>query len=878
MLHFNWRRCVQRLFPSQHWSNGTKTLTSRVCAAKWSWPGQRVSFRPRLEALEHRSLLNAGALDTSFGSGGEVLTSIPGAANAYGDAVVAQPDGKIVVGGYISDSGGSDASLQFALVRYNSDGTLDMSFGNKGVAETKIGKSGSEINGLTLQSDGKIVAVGYAAYATTPNFDETFAVARYNPNGTLDTTFGAGKTGIVLTNIVTATDISSGFEQAYKVAIQGDGKIVVFGDAVKENSQSYFALVRYTTTGGLDASFGNGGIVTTLTPVGAARNALAIQSDGKILVGGGPVVARYGTTGMLDAAFNGTGIVTLAPPSPYTTFFVNGVLVEGDGTIGLGGGSSNGIVGQRRVSGVTWVRLTPGGALDNSFGNTGFVINTIMTGASAIAQGANGDLLAAQPVLNASHTLSDLGVAAFLPSGALDTTFGTSVPPNGISIIRFSGGVFGPNPAIALQGDGKIVAAGQALNSGVSNFALASFLGAASPTHLAITGPSSASLTAGSTVALTLTAEDSGGAPMPTYTGTVQLKSTDGQATADGNGLPSTYTFVPSDNGSHIFTVVLGTAGNQTITVTDQANNTLTATTSPITVTAGPFNQFMVSPVSNTITAGSPLLITAQAADAFGNPLASYSGPTSLAVSASPPDPQSNFPITGTLNSSGFGFFLADLNTAGSYLLPAAAGSFSGTSGSITVTPADASYFTVSVPTAATTGSPFDVTVTAFDHFGNVATGYTGTVKLMSTDPAVNLGSYTFTTGAGKNNGSHTFSVTLKTARSPPPIRLPPTLLSPAPAAPLPPVASWSPVSRRRQPASRPTSVSRSPSPMSTSTVARRPARCRMLPWWAKAAVRSTAPSWSIHRGPAPPSRRRRSSCPPSSSPRCCRMIPGPSP
>src|SRR5207302_11111608 len=116
------------------------------------------------------------------------------------------------------------------------------------------------------------------------------------------------------------------------------------------------------------------------------------------------------------------------------------------------------------------------------------------------------------------------------------------------------------------------------------------------------------------------------------------------------------------------------------------------------------------------------------AVDASGNLVPRYTGPTGITVTSSPPDPQSSF--TGTLNSSGFGFFFGTLKTAGSYTLTATAGTFSGTSGSLTVISSDATYFTVTAPPAATTGSSFNVTVTAFDHFGNIATGYTGTVTL----------------------------------------------------------------------------------------------------------------------------------------------------
>jgi hypothetical protein len=167
----------------------------------------------------------------------------------------------------------------------------------------------------------------------------------------------------------------------------------------------------------------------------------------------------------------------------------------------------------------------------------------------------------------------------------------------------------------------------------------------------------------------------------------------------------------------------------------------------------------------NTVAAGSTFLATVQASDASGNPLPSYSGPPTATIIAS--DSRSTSPSTVSLNSSGFGFFIGTMKTAGAQTLSVTAGNFSGTS-SITVTPASASYFTVVAPASAATGSPVDVTVTAFDPFGNIATGYTGTVKLTSTDPtAANLvNSYTFTSGAGKDNGVHTFSAALKTGGS----------------------------------------------------------------------------------------------------------------
>jgi hypothetical protein len=254
---------------------------------------------------------------------------------------------------------------------------------------------------------------------------------------------------------------------------------------------------------------------------------------------------------------------------------------------------------------------------------------------------------------------------------------------------------------------------GQAISSPLPTITVAPVVPA---TQLAITNLSATSAPAGSVLSFTVTAEDNTGAPVPSYTGTVQLASTDSQATAGGNGLPASYTFIASDNGSHTFTVTLQTAGTQTITASDQANN-LVAVTGPITVMPGPFSKFLVSvPGASTLTAGSPFLVTVQAADQFGNPVTSYSGPTAVIVAASPPDPEAN-PIPGTLNSSGFGFFLGSRRTAGPYTLSAAAGSFTGTSASILVSPAAANHFSVTASATATTGSPVSVTVTALDPF-----------------------------------------------------------------------------------------------------------------------------------------------------------------
>jgi glycosidase len=268
------------------------------------------------------------------------------------------------------------------------------------------------------------------------------------------------------------------------------------------------------------------------------------------------------------------------------------------------------------------------------------------------------------------------------------------------------------------------------------------------------------SLTAGDTVTFTITAQDA--FHMVTgYRGTVRITSTDGQAMLNGVPLPTTYAFTSADNGVHTFTVTLKTAGSQTVTVTDQANGSLTATTSAIAVTPGPFlNTYAVTTNGPIFDAGSAFLAFVQAVDAYGNPVASYSGPSSVMLTSNPGDSQSNLPQTGPLNGNGFGILLVNFGTVGTYTLTAPAGGDSGTSGNVTIKPANAVHFKIAVPASVTTGVPFNVTVTALDFYNNIATGYTGGVSLSSSDVAATFAPnpYTFTAA---DAGVHTFSATL---------------------------------------------------------------------------------------------------------------------
>jgi N-acetylneuraminic acid mutarotase len=274
--------------------------------------------------------------------------------------------------------------------------------------------------------------------------------------------------------------------------------------------------------------------------------------------------------------------------------------------------------------------------------------------------------------------------------------------------------------------------------------------------RLAITDVSDTSPTAGLPVTFVVTAVDSSGRAVPGYTGTVQLTSTDPKATVNGSPLPISYTFVAGDAGTHTFTAVFATAGGQTITATDQAH-AFTTTTAPIAVTLPTTQYILTITGSNRVTAGGSFLITVQAADQTGKPVTRYTGPSTVTIATIPVDPLGNLPGTVTLNGSGFGILSAMLKTAGSYTVTASADGFTGST-NLLVVPAAPATFKITTPMTAPTGLPFNITVTAFDQFGNVATGYSGHVHFTSSDLHASL-----PVDSAVPNGSGVFSVTLNT-------------------------------------------------------------------------------------------------------------------
>ncbi len=329
--------------------------------------GRRLSF----ERLEDRALLTAAALDTSFGTSGVVLTSIPSSSDDEILASVMQPNGQVVTVGEATDS--TSGLLDIALARYNSDGSLDTTFGTGETAGTSnangttlLNVSGGDdvANSVALQSNGDIVVGGYAVVSGI----QEFLVARFTSTGVLDSTFGNGN-GYVETQIGGTAEISG-------IAIQPNGDIVVAGYGTGPSNEE-FAVARYNTDGSLDTTFGTTGIV--LTQVGTGANhatSMALQSNGDIVAGGwtddstssssSPELAlvRYTTSGTLDTTFASTGIVTADLTGNDV---IDAIALQSNGEI-VFGGASEVSGGQHFVVG----RYNTNGTLDTSFNGIGY--------------------------------------------------------------------------------------------------------------------------------------------------------------------------------------------------------------------------------------------------------------------------------------------------------------------------------------------------------------------------------------------------------------------------------------------------------------------------------------------------------------------------
>lgn len=370
-------------------AGGVQASDGSVLAAPYSW-----SF-------------TTGLLDPNFGNGGVVISPVSMTFEDGARAVAVQADGKIVAVGYV-DSG--NGNYDFAVARYNTDGSLDTTFDGDGIAITAISAGRDEAHAVAIQPDGQIVVAGVTSSNTTGT---DFVVARYNSSdGSLDPSFNSG--GYIV------TDFGATNDEVFAMALQSTGNIVVVGQT-GSLTDANFALARYTTSGMLDATFGvSGRQVTSFGDGFDAAYAIAIQAnDNKIVVAG-----------------------------------------ISDSTPGLGINNDFALA-----------RYDANGVLDPTFDNDGKVMTAIGVadeGAFAVGiQQSTGKIVAAGAVLNAAGN-NDFGLARYNPDGSLDTTFAAGSPVPGTTLTDMAGG---NDVALALmiQPDDKIMVGGAAFVTNQGN-------------------------------------------------------------------------------------------------------------------------------------------------------------------------------------------------------------------------------------------------------------------------------------------------------------------------------------------------------------------------------------------------------------------------
>src|SRR6059058_3987562 len=354
-----------------------------------------------------------GSLDLTFGVGGKVQTDFPGLA-AVASSVVVQPDGKIIVAGgafplftFLGD---------FKVVRYNSNGSLDTSFGDGGIVTTTF-PEGSYAFDVALQVDGKIIAAGtvFVDFIPGESSNTDFALARYNPDGTPDAAFGNG--GEVSTDFLGLED------DAFSVLIQPDGKIVAIGSANDPATFYDFAAVRYLSNGTLDTTFGVAGKVHTDfgdQNFDRARSA-ALQADGKIVAAGFAIsqnggvqnfaVARYTSNGVLDTSFCTDGMTQIDFGSCCQSAYQ--VLLQSDGKIITVGYANT----EDSDSDFLLARLNPSGSLDTTFGGGGKVrtsFGDLNGGANGAALQSDGKIVAVGFQATFSNQWANFALARYL--------------------------------------------------------------------------------------------------------------------------------------------------------------------------------------------------------------------------------------------------------------------------------------------------------------------------------------------------------------------------------------------------------------------------------------------------------------------------------
>lgn len=395
-------------------------------------------------------LLPNGAYDPTFGNNGRVLTDFNNGQD-QANAVVIQPDGKIIAAGFTKTGGDAD----IALARYLSDGTLDAGFGTGGKVSTKVGTLSDIARDIALQPDGKILICGSTADVLTFNNPSYFVLARYAVDGKLDLTFGS--TGVI------TTDVNADEENdiARSLAILPNGRIVVAGYSAVSLA-SKISVVRYRASGLIDNTFGkNGALTTEVKGYGNFCTKIQILPDQSLMLSGmaenidfkDVFLVKLRSAGVVDSTFglNGRVIRSLSPKDDNAW----SMALRTDGRIL--------VAGDTRADGAfytdaTLLQFNANGSKDASFGDDGVVLADLGTSedkAHALLLLPDGKLFLGGQTYN-QEGFNDWAMVQYQANGMPDAAFGVQ----GVKTQRFPPATDALLNALALRPDGKVLAAG----------------------------------------------------------------------------------------------------------------------------------------------------------------------------------------------------------------------------------------------------------------------------------------------------------------------------------------------------------------------------------------------------------------------------------
>ena len=385
-------------------------------------------------------------LDNTFGAGGIVITDISGF-DATGKSLKIDTNNKILLGGFAV--GGS--ITYFAIARYNQDGSIDLSFGPTGVGYVVTDISGDDEGNSLLIDNSNNILLGGTHFNSV---DNDFVIARYTPDGVLDLSFGTD--GYVITDI-------SGDDLGNSLQVDSNNNILL-GGTVDNN----FAIARYDSSGNIDTNFGTGGyVITDISGIDSGNSLLFDSSSNKILLGGTAndnfALARYDSSGNLDTTFGNNGIVI----TDISGIDIgNSLLIDSNDKILLGGYYFNSPLVSFAIA-----RYDSSGNLDLTFGpnNNGYV-NTILSGDE---QGISLQLDENEKILlGGTYADKDFIVARYTSNGVLDTTFDPS--GNGYIITDLSGNSVDVAYSLQVDASNNILLGGFSVNDR-DNFAIARY-------------------------------------------------------------------------------------------------------------------------------------------------------------------------------------------------------------------------------------------------------------------------------------------------------------------------------------------------------------------------------------------------------------------